>query len=456
MPREELADLRRSLALLDGALMRLLAERIHLTRRLAQTGEPRTVVENVAGLEAQAEAVGLRSAFARQLWNLLDYEASMPQRPPSPSAVLSDAICRIESSGIRRAFDLGAKLTNPINFSIGQPDFAVPQAVIEAAHRAIDEGLNKYTPTQGLELLRVKVAQKLARENGIQVQPDDVLITSGTSGGIFLALAAILNPGDELVLPDPYFVMYPQLAGFLGARPVLVDTYPDFRLDPQKIEAALSPRTKAIVINSPSNPTGAVYSEAELREVVRIAERRGLLLISDEIYERFIYDDIRPFSPGSIYPNTITLNGFSKSHALTGWRVGYAVGPQPIIEKMKELQQYTFVCAPSFAQVAAAVALDTPTDAEIAAYRRKRDLIYEGLRRCFEVTKPAGAFYIMPKVDDTDCTRFVERAIERNVITVPGGVFSARNTHVRISFATSDEAIRAGVEILCELKRELG
>ena len=365
-------------------------------------------------------------------------------------ALLSDRVRAIESSGIRRIFDLGARLKDPINLSIGLPDFPVPEAVREAAKRAIDAGHNRYTPTQGIAPLREKVSQKLARDNGVVADPEEVLITSGSSGGIFLVLAAILNPGDEIIIPDPYFVMYTQLAYFFGARPVLVDTYPDFQLDPDRVAAAITPRTKAILINSPSNPSGTVYPESTLRAIAALADRHGLLVLSDEVYESFVYDDTRHFSIGSIYPNTVTMNALSKSHALTGWRIGYAVGPRPILGKMRELQQYTFVCAPSFAQVAAVTAMDL-APGDVSSFQRRRDLVYEGLRQRFEVTKPAGAFYIMPRVSETDATQFVERAIARNVLIIPGGIFSARTTHIRISYATSEERIRQGIEILLEL-----
>ena len=357
----------------------------------------------------------------------------------------------LESSGIRRVFDLGASLQDPVNFSIGQPDFPVPLPVREAAKRAIDQGWNRYTPTQGIAPLRERLAHKLAVENGVTVDVDDVLVTSGSSGGIFLAFACLLDPGDEIIVPDPYFVMYVQLASFFGARPVLVDTYPDFQLDPERVAAAITPRTKAILLNSPNNPTGAVYSAQTLRSVAEIAAKHGVVVISDEVYEPFIYDGLQHFSVGSVYPDTITLNAFSKTHSLTGWRIGYAAGPRAILEKMKELQQYTFVCAPSFAQVAALTALAIGPAQEVAGYAHRRDLIYEGLRRRFEVARPQGAFYIMPKVDEVDSGAFVERALARNVLLIPGGVFSSRSSHVRLSFATSEEQIQKGVEILLSL-----
>ena len=365
--------------------------------------------------------------------------------------ILSVRARGVESSGIRKVFDLAAKLTDPINFSIGQPDFPVPDVVRVAAIRAIEDGKNRYTPTQGIEALRIRVMRKLREANGIVAPLDDVLITSGSSGGIFLSLASILNPGDEIVVPDPYFVMYPQLAEFFGAKPVYVDTYPDFQIDPDRIARAITPRTKAIILNSPTNPTGAVIPESTLRAIAAIADRHGVLVISDEVYEAFVYDGTKHFSIGSIYPRTLTLNALSKSYAATGWRIGYAVGPRALIDKMKELQQYTFVCAPSFAQEAAICAFDVDMSAAVAQYQRRRDLVYEGLKDRFEVAKPQGAFYIMPKVDASDANAFVERAIENNILIIPGGVFSTRSTHVRMSYAIPEERIREGIEILRRL-----
>ncbi len=364
---------------------------------------------------------------------------------------LADRVGVIESSGIRRVFDLGATLKNPINFSIGLPDFPVSESLREAAKKAIDDGWNRYTPTQGILPLREAVAGKLARVNDVRVPVDDVLITSGSSGGIFLAFGCILNPGDEIIVPDPYFVMYTQLAAFFGARAVLVDTYPDFQLDPDKVAKAITSKTKAILLNSPNNPTGAVYPESTLRAIAAIADKHGLLVLSDEVYESFVYDEARHFSIGSIYPHTLTLNAFSKSHALTGWRIGYAAGPHHVVEKMKELQQYSFVCAPSFAQVAVLGAVETGPTEQMPRFKSRRDLVFEGLRERFEVERPQGAFYIMPRVAETDATAFVEEAIRRNVLIIPGNIFSARATHIRISYATSEAAIREGLKILCEI-----
>jgi aspartate aminotransferase/aminotransferase len=273
------------------------------------------------------------------------------------------------------------------------------------------------------------------------------------SGGLVLAFIALVQEGDEVLLSDPYFVMYKHLANLFGAKPVFVDTYPDFKLLPERLEEKVSPRTKMLVINTPANPTGKAYSADELRGIAEFARRHDLLVISDEIYDHFIYD--QPHDTfAKYYEKTVLLNGFSKSSAMTGWRLGYAAGPHEVIEPMKTLQQYSFVCAPSFAQKAGLAALDYDIDEYIRHYKTKRDLIYDGLKNHFEVEKPGGAFYIFPKAPNGDGVDFVARAIANNVLIIPGNVFSEKNTHFRISFAAPDDTIRRGIEVLQRVAKE--
>ena len=367
-------------------------------------------------------------------------------------STISKRIQAIEASGVRRVFDLAAQLKNPINFSIGQPDFDVPPVIKKAAISAIRQGFNKYVPTQGILPLRQKIAEKLKRENQIEAKAEEVLITSGVSGGLFLAFAALLNPGEEIIIPDPYFVAYKQLVRFLGARSRFVSTYPDFCLWPEKIEATVSRKTKAILLNSPANPTGRVLTQKEIEAVVKIAKKHNLWLISDEVYEAFIYDGLKNFSPASLYTKTITLNGFSKVLGMPGWRLGYLHGPKEIVDEMAKLQQYTFVCAPSFAQKAVLTALDSGFAERIKkTYQQKRGLIYNGLKDHFRVVQPEGAFYLFPEAPDGKGTNFVERAVKENVLMVPGSVFSERGSHFRISFAVDEKTIREGVKILTKM-----
>ena len=364
---------------------------------------------------------------------------------------LSKRALGVDASGIRKVFDLAAKMKDPINFSIGQPDFDVPEPCKQAAIDAIRAGRNSYTQTQGIAPLRERLRKELSAEIGRDV--GEVLVSSGVSGGLFLAILSTIETGDEAIVIDPYFVMYKHLMTLTGGKAVPVDSYPDFRFHADRVEKAITGRTKVLMLNSPCNPTGSVMSEAEVRAAVDIAEKHDLLIISDEIYEPFLYDQPRPlFSPARYYEKTVVLRGFSKSHAMTGWRLGCAAGPEAIISQMTKLQQYTFVCAPSPLQIAALKAMDVPMDHANTAYRHKRDLVVEGLKSKFELLVPQGAFYIFPKAPaGRTATEFVTKAIENNVLIIPGNVFSERDTHFRISYATADEKIVEGCRILCGL-----
>jgi aspartate/methionine/tyrosine aminotransferase len=361
---------------------------------------------------------------------------------------LAQRTSRIDASGIRKVFALAADLENPINLSIGQPDYDVDDAVKDVAIEAIRAGHNQYTQTWGIEALREAASAYYEGKFGVPLE--NVMITSGVSGGLYLALMATVDPGDEVIFADPYFVMYKHLVNVLGGVPVMVDTYPNFKLTPAAVEAALTPRSKLLIVNSPSNPTGVTLSPEELQALAECGRRNDLLVITDEIYEGLCYDEA-PASMAGMLDNLIVLNGFSKMAGMTGWRVGYAAGPEAIIQQMNTLQQYTFVCAPSFAQHAAVKALDADMSEKIKAYTRKRDLIYEGLRKSFEVVKPGGAFYIFPKAPNGDGERFVAKAIENNVLIIPGTVFSEQNTHFRISFAADEDTIRQGIDVLNRL-----
>ncbi|HIJ74850.1 MAG TPA: pyridoxal phosphate-dependent aminotransferase [Candidatus Hydrogenedentes bacterium] len=358
---------------------------------------------------------------------------------------------RMDASGIRKVFALAAKMTDPINLSIGQPDFDVDDAIKEEAVARIRAGFNKYTQTWGIEELREEASAYYERRFGTPLE--NVMITSGVSGGLFLALMATVDPGDEVIFGDPYFVMYKHLTNLLGGVCRPVDTYPDFKLRAEAVEAAVTDKTKALIVNSPSNPTGVTLEKAELQALADVARKHNLLVISDEIYERFHYDHA-PATLAGMYDNVLVLNGFSKMAAMTGWRVGYAAGPEAIIQQMNTLQQYTFVCAPSFAQHAAVVALHTDPGDKIDAYRRKRDLIYAALSAKFNVVEPGGAFYIFPEAPGGDGEAFVAKAIENNVLIIPGSVFSEKNTHFRISFAASEGTIAQGAETLNRLADE--
>ncbi len=369
----------------------------------------------------------------------------------SPADYVSRRAHAVDASGIRKVFDLAAKMKDPINLSIGLPDFDVPAIAKEAAIEAIRTGNNRYTQTQGIFPLRERLRADLSKEIGRDV--GEVLITSGVSGGLLLAILAILDPGDEAIFLDPYFVMYKHLVTMAGGKSLIVDSYPDFRFHADRVEKVITSKTKLLMLNSPSNPTGVVMSEEEVRSAVELAKKHDLLILSDEIYEPFLYDAPRGLpSAAKLYEKTIILRGFSKSHAMTGWRLGYAAGPTEIISQMTKLQQYTFVCAPSPLQYAALKALDVPMKDAVDAYRRKRDIVADGLSKKFEIVRPSGAFYIFPKAPKgATASEFVTKAIENNVLIIPGNVFSEKDTHFRISYATTDEKLKKGCEILCSL-----
>lgn len=357
----------------------------------------------------------------------------------------------IDASGIRKVFALAARMDNPINLSIGQPDYDVEAAVKETAIAAIRGGFNRYTQTGGIEPLREAVCAYYQRRFGVALE--NVMITCGVAGGLTLVLMATVNPGDEVLCADPYFVVYKHLVNVLGGVCKPIDTYPDFQLNAEAVEAAISEKTKILLLNSPSNPTGITLAKTELAALAAVAKKHGLLVITDEIYEQLQYDG-EPATIAGMYENVVLLNGFSKMAGMPGWRVGFAAGPADILQEMNTLQQYTFVCAPSFAQKACVPALKQDPAPKIAAYRKKRDIVYDGIKDHFRVVRPTGAFYIFPEAPGGDGGRFVARAVEHNVLIIPGSVFSERKTHFRISFAVDNAVLERGVEILNQLADE--
>jgi aspartate aminotransferase/aminotransferase len=363
---------------------------------------------------------------------------------------VAQRVTAIGSSGIRRIFDLAASMTDPIDMSMGQPDFDTPDDIKRAAIAAIEQGRNGYTVTHGLPKLRAGILEQVKAE--FDWDPT-VLVTCGVSGGLVLAMMSCLNPGDEVLLGDPYFVSYPHLINLFGGKPVFVDTHDDFALHPERFEAAITERTRMILLNSPANPTGVVAGEDDMRAIAELADKHDLLLVSDEIYNLLCYDGPSP-SPARYAPErTLLLRGFGKSYGMTGWRMGFAAGPEAVVAQMAKLQQYTFVCAPQMAQHGCIQALSTDMSKQVADYRRKRDLAAAALEGRFEFVRPAGGFYVFPKAPPAfeTGTAFVERAIKSNVLVIPGEVFSQRDTHFRISYALPDEKIAQGCDLLCAL-----
>ncbi|MCX6640296.1 MAG: pyridoxal phosphate-dependent aminotransferase [bacterium] len=361
--------------------------------------------------------------------------------------LLADRVKDLKQSGIRKIFDMVPKAKNPINLTLGEPDFDVPVAIKEAAKEAIDRGFNKYTPTQGIPQLRTAVADYLLSRN---IKQDEVMITAGVSGGLVLSTLALVNPGDEVLIPDPYFVMYKQMVKIAGGVPVFLDTYPNFRLTPEILERAITPRTKLLLLNSPNNPSGTVLTAKEINALVEVIKAKNLFVIADDIYDRFVYDSDHCESIAARDIDVLLLGGFSKTYAMTGWRLGYAAGPSWLIQRMCTLQQYSFTSANSSAQYACLKAFSCDISSHIANLETRRDFIYNALRELgFNPTRPEGAFYIFTPVPSGYTSQtFIEACIEKELFMIPGDAFSEHNTHFRISFAASWDHLKRGVEVL--------
>ena len=364
---------------------------------------------------------------------------------------IADRTKNFDSSGIRKIFDLAAKLKDPVNLSIGQPDFPVPAPIQEEMIKAIRDGKNGYTVTQGIAPLRDKIQGIVDDAYGHRDR--QAFVCSGTSGGLMLSIFATVNPGDEVIYFDPYFVMYPAIVELAQGKSVPINIAPDFKIDIEKVRAAITDKTKLIILNSPSNPTGVCFSEAEIKAVAELAAEKGICLVADEIYSQFVYDE--PYVSAAKYnENAVIIDGFSKTYAMTGLRMGFVHGPQKLVETMLKIQQYTFVCAPAPVQWAGVAALDFDMTPYVDTYRDKRDRLMAGIADRYEFVKPGGAFYVYPKLPWGNGQSFVEMAVANNLMIIPGSIFSGQDTHFRISYAVSDEKLDEGIEILNRIADE--
>jgi len=365
--------------------------------------------------------------------------------------IISSRLSKVDSSVIRAAFSLANNIKDPIDLSIGFPEDDTPRKIRQAGISAIKDGFTRYTPSNGIIELRQAIAKKLASQNDIHLSPKQVTIVPGLTTGILLIYLSILDLGDELILSDPFFPPYRDIALMLGAKVVYADTFPDFQLTAERLQPLITKKTKAIVINSPNNPSGAVYPKNELKKIAELAKKHNLIIISDEIYEYFSYDH-HHFSIGSIYHNTLTLNGFSKAFAMTGWRLGYVAGPFVLIEAINELQQYIVFSSSSIAQRAALAALRYNPKNLTSKYRHKRDLTVKLLEEKFNVQGAQGAFYAFVSLPDgIDDLLFVKRAAKEKVIILPGQVFSKHKNYIRIAYGNTKEQIESGIKIVNSL-----
>jgi len=372
---------------------------------------------------------------------------------------------KLEASGIRKLFEMGLKMRNPIDLSLGQPDFDVPDTVKQAAIGAILAGKNRYTPTAGLPELRTALARKLQAE-GIATAEQN-LVTSGASGGLLLALMTLADSSSDVYMADPYFITYPQLIRLTEAEAVPVSTYPDFHLTPERLERAVheretrlltsgqSPdRRKILIFNYPNNPTGATYTEEQLKALAQKSRELGFQVISDEVYDIFSYD-YPHVSWLKFDPEAILVRAFSKTGGMPGWRVGYSCAPEPILKQLLKMQQFSYVCINTPAQWACLKLLETDLSHITKEYRRRRDLLMEKTRGFFEIPKPEGAFYAFVRYPIADGDRFIQKCIERELLVVPGGSFSEQNTHFRLSFSVSPAVLDKGLALLTEIAKEL-
>lgn len=369
-------------------------------------------------------------------------------------SLTSARVSKIPASGIRKFFDLIAGVDGAISLGVGEPDFVTPDAFREAAIRSIRDGRTKYTSNYGIKPLREAIVEHTARLRGVRYDPDrEVLVTVGVSEAVDLALRATLNDGDEVILADPSYVAYVPGIVLAGGVPVPVPTEEadEFRLTPSAVAKAITPRTRAILLGFPNNPTGAVLTKDDVKGIAALAQQHDLLVYADEIYDRLVYGVTHESILGvpGMKGRTIYLAGFSKSYAMTGWRVGYACAPAEIVEQMMKIHQYTVMCVPTAAQYAALEALtsgEPEVQRMVKAYDERRRSMWKRFNemglRCFE---PRGAFYCFPNITSTGLSdgEFAERLLkEEKVVVVPGNAFGERGTgHVRACYATSLEQI---------------
>jgi aminotransferase len=372
---------------------------------------------------------------------------------------ISERVKRLAPSGIRKFFDLLATMDGVISLGVGEPDYSTPWHISEAAIQSLEKGYTMYTSNSGMLELRQEISRHLKKTCNVNYDPaSELLVTVGVSEALDLVMRAVINPGDEIIMPDPHFVAYDASVILAGGEPVMIPTAEEtgFEIRAEDIEARITGKTRAILIGYPSNPTGAVLSRNQLQEIAEVARRHHLLVISDEIYSRLVYGaEHTCFSslPG-MKEQSVLLNGFSKAYAMTGWRIGFAAAPKEIISAMTKIHQYTIMSAPTMAQVAAIEALKSG-EASVAEmvedYNRRRKIIVRGLcdigLSCFE---PKGAFYAFPSIKSTGMTSedFSEKLlVEEKVAVVPGSAFGACGEgYVRCCYATSlseiEEALR--------------
>jgi aminotransferase len=370
-------------------------------------------------------------------------------------ACLNSAIGEIESSGIRDALSKASSIPGIISLAIGDPDLPIPDIVKFWMRNGIGENITRYTPTEGFSELRVKILEKY---RGYDFAESSI-VTAGVSGAIDLLCRVLFERGQSVVVLEPYFPMYKSQLCYVGATPLIIPMAPDFHVDFGAVERAVAGGAVAIFVNSPNNPTGRVYSQGEIEDIAQIANKYGILVISDEIYDCLSYDVEIPNFYGLV-ENLIVLNGWAKNYSLTGSRIGYAVGPKWVIEAMAKAQMYTYVCANTVAQWAVLKSWDE-TEEDLSRrkqiFRERRDLVWKTLRPHFALPKPEGAFYAFVQAPPVVTGKeFAEACLKQNVLVVPsGGVFTEKDCFVRISYALPTDKLKVALKGMIEAKQTL-
>jgi aminotransferase len=380
-------------------------------------------------------------------------------QPTTHREFLAQRVQRVKPSGIRRFFDIAATMKDVISLGVGEPDFVTPRHICEAAIASINAGETHYTSNYGTLALREAIAAELHARYGINYDPKtEIVATVGVSEALDVALRALVDPGDEVLVPDPGYVAYEAGIIFAGGVPVPVPTRAENDFEPlaEDFASRVTPRTKAILIGTPNNPTGAVISREQLAGIAQLAQERDLVVLSDEIYSRLVYgvEHVSIASLPGMWERTVTLNGFSKAYAMTGWRIGYAAAPAHILEAMLKIHQYAIMCAPTDAQAAALEALqhgEPDVQAMVAEYARRRRLIVDGFNSMgLTCHAPKGAFYAFPNITSTGLTadEFTEKLIqEEHVAVVPGDAFGEAGAgHIRCAYCTAYEKIEEALE----------
>lgn len=384
--------------------------------------------------------------------------------------ILNDTITEIQPSGIRKFFDIAASMEDVISLGVGEPDFETPWKIRNAAIKSLERGKTRYSSNRGISELRNEISKYMLRKYSLSYNPEkEILVTVGGSEAIDAAIRSVVNPGDEVIVPQPSYVCYVPMVRMAGGIPVIIENKAenDFKLRADELKEKITEKTKAIILPYPSNPTGAIMEKQDYEEIEKIIENTGIILISDEIYSELTFNGkhhISPASVGNLAERTIVINGFSKAFSMTGWRLGYTCGPEPVISQITKLHQFAIMCAPTTSQYAAITALrDCDTDVEhmMEEYNTRRKIMVKGFNDIgLECREPEGAFYAFPSIKSTGLSseEFCEKLLQsQKVALVPGTAFGESGEgFVRASYCYSTDHIKTAIQRTGAFLKELG